>query len=157
MPDQAACQGISVIVVPEPIPQHVQKLLVLRRTSIPIAPPRYFVAQQAFGIALFGVVYAWLARQAVIDRGLVAVGGLGKLGFFFHDARVLAGGRSSRFDGRERNTGLATWCRFCHVGSYRTRCASHGLTGANRREPGSGLKGEREVVPDYRLQPTPAG
>jgi hypothetical protein len=49
----------------------------------PVAPPRHIVAQQTFGIALFGLVYAWLARQRVINRALVAVGGLGKLGFFF--------------------------------------------------------------------------
>jgi len=33
-------------------------------------------------IALFGGVYAWLACQPRVDRALVVVGGLGKLGFF---------------------------------------------------------------------------
>lgn len=49
---------------------------------LPIAVPPFFAAQMAFTIALFGGVYAWLARQPRIDRGLVVVGGLGKLGFF---------------------------------------------------------------------------
>ena len=33
-------------------------------------------------IGLFGGVYAWLARQPQINRPLVVVGALGKLGFF---------------------------------------------------------------------------
>lgn len=49
---------------------------------IPIQAPRYFAAQIGFTIALFGVVYAWLARQPVIPRSLVVTGGAGKLGFF---------------------------------------------------------------------------
>ena len=35
-----------------------------------------------FTIALFGGVYAWLAMQPKINRALIVVGGLGKLGFF---------------------------------------------------------------------------
>lgn len=50
---------------------------------VPVAPPRHVVAQQMVNIAIFGVVFAWMARQRVINRALVAVGGLGKLGFFF--------------------------------------------------------------------------
>ena len=49
---------------------------------IPVEAPRYFAAQIGFTIALFGGVYAWLARQPVIPRSLVVTGGLGKLGFF---------------------------------------------------------------------------
>jgi hypothetical protein len=47
-----------------------------------IAVPRFFAAQIGFTIALFGCAYAWLALQPRIDRALVVVGGLGKLGFF---------------------------------------------------------------------------
>ena len=49
---------------------------------LPIAAPPFFAAQIAFMIALFGVVYAWLAVQPRINRALVVVGGLGKVGFF---------------------------------------------------------------------------
>lgn len=49
---------------------------------LPIAVPRYFAAQIGYVIALFLVVYAWQARQATINRGVVLVGGAGKLGFF---------------------------------------------------------------------------
>jgi hypothetical protein len=49
---------------------------------LPITAPRFFAAQVAFTIALFAGVYAWLALQSRIDRALIVVGGLGKLGFF---------------------------------------------------------------------------
>lgn len=49
---------------------------------LPIAVPRYFAAQIGFTIALFGGVYGWLATRPRIDRGLVLVGALGKLGFW---------------------------------------------------------------------------
>ncbi len=49
---------------------------------MPIAVPRYFAAQIGVTIALFGGVYAWLAMQREINRPLVVVGGLGKLGFY---------------------------------------------------------------------------
>jgi hypothetical protein len=49
---------------------------------LPITAPRFLAAQIAFTIALFGVVYAWLAVQSRINRALIVVGGLGKLGFF---------------------------------------------------------------------------
>ena len=49
---------------------------------LPIAVPRFFAAQIAFTIALFGGVYAWLAVQPKINRALVVVGALGKFGFF---------------------------------------------------------------------------
>ncbi|MFN0099017.1 MAG: hypothetical protein ACKVS7_10115 [Gemmatimonadaceae bacterium] len=49
---------------------------------IPIEAPPYFAAQICFTIALFGGVYAWLARQSRIPRSLVVTGGIGKLGFF---------------------------------------------------------------------------
>ncbi len=51
-------------------------------TLLPVDTPPFYAAQIGFVIALFGGVYAWLARQARIDRALVVVGGLGKLGFF---------------------------------------------------------------------------
>lgn len=49
---------------------------------LPVEVPRYFAAQVGFTIALFGGVYAWLVMQPTINRPLVVVGGLGKLGFF---------------------------------------------------------------------------
>lgn len=49
---------------------------------LPVEVPRYFAAQVGFIILLFGGVYAWLAMQPRINRPLVVVGGLGKLGFF---------------------------------------------------------------------------
>ncbi len=49
---------------------------------LPIAVPPYFAAQVGFTIALFGCAYAWLATQEHINRPLIVVGGLGKLGFF---------------------------------------------------------------------------
>ena len=48
----------------------------------PLSPQPYYAAQVAFTIALFCGVYAWLARQPRINRPLVIVGALGKLGFF---------------------------------------------------------------------------
>ena len=49
---------------------------------LPVAVPRYFAAQLGFVIALFAGVYAWLAVQPRINRPLIMVGALGKLGFF---------------------------------------------------------------------------
>ena len=49
---------------------------------LPIVAPPFYAAQLGMVIALFGGVYAWLARQAEICRPLVVVGALGKLGFF---------------------------------------------------------------------------
>jgi hypothetical protein len=49
---------------------------------LPVMAPRFYAGQVGITIALFCGVYAWLARQPVIDRPLVVVGALGKLGFF---------------------------------------------------------------------------
>ena len=49
---------------------------------LPLSAPRFYLAQIGFTIALFALVFAWLATQARINRALVAVGGFGKLGFF---------------------------------------------------------------------------
>lgn len=49
---------------------------------LPIQAPRFYAGQVGLTIALFGGVYAWLARRSVINRPLVVVGALGKLGFF---------------------------------------------------------------------------
>lgn len=49
---------------------------------MPVPTPRYYAAQIGVTIALFGVVYAWLAVQPRPNPAVVAVGGLGKLGFF---------------------------------------------------------------------------
>jgi hypothetical protein len=47
---------------------------------VPLSP--FLAGQVGFVIALFGGVYVWLARQPIIHRPLLVVGGLGKLGFF---------------------------------------------------------------------------
>jgi hypothetical protein len=49
---------------------------------LPIPGPRYYTAQVALVIGLFCCAYAWLALQRVINRPLLVVGALGKLGFF---------------------------------------------------------------------------
>ena len=49
---------------------------------LPVAGPRYYIAQVALVIGLFCGVYLWLALQPVINRPLLMVGALGKLGFF---------------------------------------------------------------------------
>lgn len=49
---------------------------------LPMAVPPYFAAQIGFTILLFAGVYAWLALQPQVNRPLIVVGGLGKLGFF---------------------------------------------------------------------------
>ena len=47
---------------------------------VPLSP--FLAGQVGFVIALFGGVYFWLARQPMVHRPLLVVGGLGKLGFF---------------------------------------------------------------------------
>ena len=49
---------------------------------LPIPGPPFYAAQVALVIGLFCGVYAWLARQPVINRPLLVVGALGKLEFF---------------------------------------------------------------------------
>ena len=49
---------------------------------LPIPGPPFYVAQVVLVIGLFCGVYAWLALQPVINRPLLVVGALGKLGFF---------------------------------------------------------------------------
>ena len=49
---------------------------------LPIPGPPFYAAQVALVIGLFCGVYLWLARQPVINRPLLVVGALGKLGFF---------------------------------------------------------------------------
>ena len=49
---------------------------------LPIPGPPFYAAQVALVIGLFCGVYAWLARQPVINRPLLVVGAFGKLGFF---------------------------------------------------------------------------
>jgi hypothetical protein len=49
---------------------------------LPIAPSPFLAGQIGFVIALFGGVYFWMARQPTLNRSLLVVGGLGKLGFF---------------------------------------------------------------------------
>jgi hypothetical protein len=49
---------------------------------LPVAIPRFAAGHIAWVIALFGVLYAWQAMEPHINRGLIAIGGVGKLGFF---------------------------------------------------------------------------
>ena len=49
---------------------------------LPLPTPPFYAAQVALTIALFGGVFAWLALQREIDRPLLAVGAIGKIGFF---------------------------------------------------------------------------
>jgi hypothetical protein len=48
--------------------------------GLPAPVPRVYTALLAFFVALFGGAYAWLACQPRIDRPLVAVAALGKVG-----------------------------------------------------------------------------
>ena len=50
--------------------------------GLPIAVPGIYRALLAFLVAMFGVVYAWLAMQPTIDRPLVGFSALGKIGVF---------------------------------------------------------------------------
>jgi len=49
---------------------------------LPTPAPVVYTTLLALFIALFGGVYAWLARQPVIDRPLVAFTAIGKAGAF---------------------------------------------------------------------------
>lgn len=49
---------------------------------LPVAVSRFAAGQIAWVIALFGFVYGWQAMAPRINRGVIATGGLGKLGFF---------------------------------------------------------------------------
>jgi hypothetical protein len=53
-----------------------------RLAGLPGPVPLVYAATLAFLVALFAGAYAWLARQPVIDRPLVAVLAIGKAGFF---------------------------------------------------------------------------
>jgi hypothetical protein len=70
-----ALNALGVVVFTPPALGYASPLL-------PLEVPRYFAAQIGFTIALFGGVYWWLAMQPRINRPLIVVGGLGKLGFF---------------------------------------------------------------------------
>lgn len=48
----------------------------------PVDASPYLAGQLVFTIALFGAAFAWLALQPRVDRALVVVAALGKLGFF---------------------------------------------------------------------------
>jgi len=49
---------------------------------LPLPAPHLYAWISVMVIAAFGGVYAWLARQAEIDRPLVVVAAIGKVGFF---------------------------------------------------------------------------
>jgi len=51
-------------------------------TGLPVPVPRVYTTLLAIFVLLFGVAYAWLARQPVIDRPLVAFSALGKASVF---------------------------------------------------------------------------
>ncbi|MEP6832843.1 MAG: hypothetical protein ABJB74_05585 [Gemmatimonas sp.] len=51
-------------------------------SMLPMPGPPFYIAQVVLVIGLFCGVYACLARQPVINRQLLIVGALGKLGFF---------------------------------------------------------------------------
>lgn len=59
---------------------------------LPRAIPPVYAAQLAWVIALFAGVYFHLARAEVINRPLLLVGALGKLGFFVLFGLYAAGG-----------------------------------------------------------------
>jgi hypothetical protein len=50
--------------------------------GLPMSVPGIYRALLAFLVAMFGVVYAWLAMQPIIDRPLVAFSAFGKTGVF---------------------------------------------------------------------------
>ena len=57
---------------------------------LPLAP--FYAAQLTLTIGLFGGVYAWLACQRVVNRPLLLVGAIGKIGFFMVFALYWAAG-----------------------------------------------------------------
>jgi len=50
--------------------------------GLPMPVPRAYTTLLAVFVMLFGVAYAWLARQPIIDRPLVAFSALGKASVF---------------------------------------------------------------------------
>jgi len=50
--------------------------------GLPAPVPRIYTTLLAVFVLLFGVAYAWLSRQRVIDRPLVALSALGKAAVF---------------------------------------------------------------------------
>jgi hypothetical protein len=50
--------------------------------GMPTPVPHIYTTLLAVFVMLFGIVYAWLARQPVIDRPLVAFSALGKTAVF---------------------------------------------------------------------------
>jgi hypothetical protein len=53
-----------------------------RLAGLPAPVPALYRALLAYLIAIFGLAYAWLARQPQIDRPFVAFAALGKAGVF---------------------------------------------------------------------------
>ncbi len=58
----------------------------------PIPAPPFYAAQLGYTIALFGIVYGWLAMQPTLHRPLIVVGAFGKAGFFLLTAAYAVGG-----------------------------------------------------------------
>ncbi len=50
--------------------------------AMPAPAPRLYTIFLSFLVALFGISYAWLARQPRIDRAIVVLSAGGKIGFF---------------------------------------------------------------------------
>lgn len=59
---------------------------------LPVPGPAFYTAQVALVIGLFCGVYLWLALQPVINKPLLVVGALGKLGFFLSAVVYAAAG-----------------------------------------------------------------
>jgi hypothetical protein len=53
-----------------------------RVAGLPAPVPHVYTTLLAVFVILFGVAYAWLARQPIIDRPLVAISALGKTAVF---------------------------------------------------------------------------
>jgi hypothetical protein len=53
-----------------------------RIVQLPLPVPHLFAWLCAMVIGVFGCAYAWLAQQPEIDRPLVVVAAIGKVGFF---------------------------------------------------------------------------
>jgi hypothetical protein len=63
-----------------------------RFADVPLSAPHFHSWLLALFIALFGGVYAWLSRRAVIDRPLIGMAVLGKTGVFLVALVCLATG-----------------------------------------------------------------
>lgn len=63
--------------------------------GLPASVSPVYSVMVAFFVALFGCVYAWLARRPTIDRPLLGLGCIGKSGAFLIAAILWLGGEVS--------------------------------------------------------------